>query len=515
MGGDTIPLLSPQHTPTNDEPQTGCHQGGESDTSSPSHRRRKLRQKRFTDHAQRRRKLFAKFSLSSVFPPRSPARHSRHGGRRRKTLSRQHFFFPSLEPFQDCRRTHCHGRHQAQQKMQSSEPGSGGVASTPTQPHSRQETTEPWLTEACRYKTVPVDTQPLPPRGSKPRATYPSMDWSSCLAICGPWLTLKLCSQRSLHTLIISNNKVSRILSRAFLGLSKLTKLDLSDNYIETVENNAFGSLGKLKSLDLSNNRIKNLTVNTFMNYGASESLTFVPSHVLAAVKGLEELDLSINPLQELPAGPFNHLTHLKSLYISRCETSPNIDSDAFTNLDHLTSLVLSFNPKLTSLHHDVFNPLSELRHLVLRGNGPEVLQGRSLSELSEYDLECYNYVVVVASCAAAFMAIVLLMVAFGVVYYKNCRKMKAMELGGDQPPPAGLHEELAQRSKVLKSSTSVDEGTRVRPSRRPGSGRSLKTDYYSSLKSPNKATKNGYYRGPSAGKWRELRPQQPQQQQQ
>lgn len=646
MGGDTTPLLSPSHTPAKDEPQTGCHQGGESDTSSPSHRRRKLRQKRFTDHAQRRRKLFAKFSLSSVFPLRSPpvtqdmaagdVKHCRGNisfslpWNRSKTAD-GHTVLDDIKPNKKCSL-----ESQGQEEW---------PVPPPNPTHSRRRL-RPWLAEACRYKTVPLDAQPLNPENPSPGP--PTQAWTGPPAwpsvvhglhsvsllllvtllspvgafcprdcVCDdqrlrsecvrtdldviPILmnpgTLELdlshnriktilegltfyneleyldlshnevvtlgsqnfASQRSLHTLIISNNKVSRILSRAFLGLSKLTTLDLSDNYIETVENNAFGSLGKLRSLDLSNNRIKNLTVNTFMKLRglrvlnlcknelkyissvifeplkelqdldlcsnqitviqdfAFESLkelaklrlgnnkvhvvhekafsglvslrllglkdnafTEVPSHALVAVKELEELDLSINPLQELPTGPFSHLTNLKTLYISRCENLSTIDSGAFTKLDRLTSLVLSFNPKLTSLHHDVFKPLSNLRHLVLRGNGlrafdqslvsttslqsldlrdnilecncsikwlqeaslnntitlkieeiscagPEVLQGRSLSELSEYDLECYNYVVVVASCAAASMAIVLLMVAFGVVYYKNCRKMKAM----------------------------------------------------------------------------------------
>lgn len=292
---------------------------------------------------------------------------------------------------------------------------------------------------------------------------------------------------RGLKVLNLCKNELKHVFTEVFEPLRELEELDLCSNQIATIQNFAFQSLKGLIKLKLSNNQMYHIHEKAFSGLDSlrflhlkDNTFTHVPSLVLAPISDLEELDFSINPLTSLPFGPFVHVPKLKRLHISRCENLSSIDSGTFTSLGQLTSLALSFNPQLTSLQRDVFKPLSSLRHLVLRGNGlrtfdrslvsstvlqsldlrdnslecncsikwlqeaslnnslslkieeilcagPELLRGRSLSELSEYDLECYNNVVVVASCAAASMALVLLLVAFGIVYYKNCRKMKAM----------------------------------------------------------------------------------------
>ncbi|KAK8397823.1 hypothetical protein O3P69_004550 [Scylla paramamosain] len=398
---------------------------------------------------------------------------------------------------------------------------------------------------------------------------------------------LRRAALRGLKVLNLCKNELKHVFSEVFEPLRELEELDLCSNQITSIQNFAFKSLKGLSILKLSNNQMYHIQEKAFSGLDSlnllglkDNAFTSIPSLVLASISDLEELDFSINPLTSLPFGPFVHVPKLKSLHISRCENLSSIDSGAFTSLGYLTSLALSFNPQLTSLQRDVFKPLSSLRHLVLRGNGlrtfdrslvsstvlqsldlrdnslecncsikwlqeaslnnsislkieeilcagPELLRGRSLSELSEYDLECYNNVVVVASCAAASMALVLLLVAFGIVYYKNCRKMKAMvhdhwpekivatwkdpeyqkqqledeeytfhslrgELGGDQPPPAGLHDELINRTKALKN-TFKPEDTIRRSSRRSGNSRTLQ-DHYSSLKAPSRATQEGYF---------------------
>lgn len=292
---------------------------------------------------------------------------------------------------------------------------------------------------------------------------------------------------RGLKVLNLCKNELKHVFTEVFEPLRELQELDLCSNQITTIQNFAFQNLKGLIILKLSNNQMYHIQEKAFRGLDSlrflglkDNAFTHVPSLVLAPIGDLEELDISINPLTTLPFAPFIHVPKLKSLHISRCENLSSVDSGAFNSLGSLTTLVLSFNPQLTSLQRDVFKPLTNLRHLVLRGNGlrtfdqslvsstilqsldlrdnslecncsikwlqeaslnnsislkieeilcagPELLAGRSLSELSEYDLECYNNVVVVASCAAASMALVLLLVAFGIVYYKNCRKMKAM----------------------------------------------------------------------------------------
>ncbi|XP_064090181.1 toll-like receptor 3 [Macrobrachium nipponense] len=292
---------------------------------------------------------------------------------------------------------------------------------------------------------------------------------------------------RGLKVLNLCKNALKDISSVIFEPLRELEDLDLCSNQVTTIQDFAFKNLKSLVNLKLSNNKIRHFADKAFSGLDSLRLLGLrdnafgeVPTHVLPSIKGLEELDIGINPLTALPFGPFTHLVNLKSLHISRCLNLSFIDEGAFTSLNKLTSLVLSFNPQITTLHRDIFKPLVGLRHLVLRGNGlrgfdrslvrptllqsldlrdnnlecncsikwlqeakmnnslslkiediscsgPEALKGRSLFELSEYDLECYNNVVVMASCAAATMALILLIVGVSVLYYKNCRKMKSM----------------------------------------------------------------------------------------
>lgn len=292
---------------------------------------------------------------------------------------------------------------------------------------------------------------------------------------------------RELKVLDLCKNELKHVFIELYEPLKELQELYLCSNQIATIQNFAFKNLKGLVILKLSNNQMYHIHEKAFSGLDSlrflglkDNTFTYVPSLVFAPIGDLEELDFSINPLTNLPFGPFIHVPKLKSLHISRCENLSYVDSEAFASLGLLTTLSLSFNPQLTSLQRDVFKPLSSLTHLILRGNGlrtfdqslvsstslqsldlrdnrlecncsikwlkeaslnnslslkieeilcagPELLRGRSLSKLSEYDLECYNNVVVVASCAAASMVLVMLLVAFGIVYYKNCRKMKAM----------------------------------------------------------------------------------------
>uniref|UniRef100_A0AC11C7L7 Adhesion G protein-coupled receptor A2 n=1 Tax=Ovis aries TaxID=9940 RepID=A0AC11C7L7_SHEEP len=96
-------------------------------------------------------------------------------------------------------------------------------------------------------------------------------------------------------TLLLSNNKITGLRSRAFLGLSLLEKLDLRNNIISTVQPGAFLGLGELKRLDLSNNRIGCLTSGTFQG-----------------LPRLLRLNISGNIFSSLQPGVFDELPALK-----------------------------------------------------------------------------------------------------------------------------------------------------------------------------------------------------------
>ncbi|CAL4124826.1 unnamed protein product [Meganyctiphanes norvegica] len=290
-----------------------------------------------------------------------------------------------------------------------------------------------------------------------------------------------------LKVLNLCKNELREISSTIFEPLKELQDLDLCSNQIKVIQDSAFSSLTNLAQLSLHSNKVYSFHENALSDLNSlkvldlrGNALKEIPSIVLESITDLEELDISHNPLTSLQNGPFTQLSNLMILHISHCENLTNIDSGAFTSLSKLNSLDLSFNPQLMSLDDNLFKPLINLRHLILRGNGlksfdqflvntkylqsldlrdnrlecncsikwlqeaslnkslalkieevfcasPESLRGRSLSGLTEYELECYSNLVVIASCVAAAVFLILLLSFFGFLYYKNCRKMKSM----------------------------------------------------------------------------------------
>ncbi|XP_056147867.1 adhesion G protein-coupled receptor A3 [Lampris incognitus] len=101
-------------------------------------------------------------------------------------------------------------------------------------------------------------------------------------------------------SLILSNNKISRLRNGSFYGLAALEKLDLKNNLISTVEPGAFRGLLALKRLDLSNNRIGCLSPEMFADLG-----------------NLFKLNLSGNIFSTLAVGLFTHLVALRVLHFS------------------------------------------------------------------------------------------------------------------------------------------------------------------------------------------------------
>ncbi|XP_075072283.1 adhesion G protein-coupled receptor A1 isoform X1 [Mixophyes fleayi] len=101
-------------------------------------------------------------------------------------------------------------------------------------------------------------------------------------------------------SLILSNNKISLVKNRSFLGLKSLEKLDLRNNLISTIEPGAFYGLSELRRLDLSNNRIGCLSSDMFLG-----------------LHNLHKLNLSGNIFSTLGPGLFKELSSLKVIFFS------------------------------------------------------------------------------------------------------------------------------------------------------------------------------------------------------
>ena len=134
----------------------------------------------------------------------------------------------------------------------------------------------------------------------------------------------------NLEELLLNNNKLSRLDSSSFLGLSKLAFLDLSFNQIEQLPDDLFCCLNSLNALLLSNNLLRTLPQSIALlssltllrlshnqlislpeSFGNlfnltelaldSNKLSYLPES-LAGAENLEYLDLHSNAISELPA---------------------------------------------------------------------------------------------------------------------------------------------------------------------------------------------------------------------
>ncbi|KAM4702523.1 adhesion G protein-coupled receptor A3-like [Rhinophrynus dorsalis] len=101
-------------------------------------------------------------------------------------------------------------------------------------------------------------------------------------------------------TLILSNNKISLIKTRSFIGLNALEKLDLKNNLISTIKPGAFYGLSELRRLDLSNNRIGCLSAEMFLG-----------------LYSLHKLNISGNIFSTLTPGLFQELPSLKVVFFN------------------------------------------------------------------------------------------------------------------------------------------------------------------------------------------------------
>ncbi|KAH9282853.1 Peroxidasin [Echinococcus granulosus] len=100
----------------------------------------------------------------------------------------------------------------------------------------------------------------------------------------------------ALQYFAITNTKLSRVPTEAFVGLLDIMSIDLSNNEIEVIEEGAFQDLPILAHLLLRQNR-----------------LTQLPDNIFDTLPSLEELDLSFNQLTTIPSS-LQRMVGLKSL---------------------------------------------------------------------------------------------------------------------------------------------------------------------------------------------------------
>ncbi|KAL3879455.1 hypothetical protein ACJMK2_031753 [Sinanodonta woodiana] len=155
---------------------------------------------------------------------------------------------------------------------------------------------------------------------------------------------------QSLINLKIYKTSISHLDQNSFKGLTKLKFLHLTNNYMQFFEHNTFAVFhGTLEYLDLSLNKFS----------GSALSL-------LATIKwmNLRTLNLSQNPLMNLPEGFFYNMSTLRVMILNQCNLR-KIENTTFKGLGNLIELELSRN-EIEDVEVGSFRPTPNLTHLDL-----------------------------------------------------------------------------------------------------------------------------------------------------
>lgn len=220
----------------------------------------------------------------------------------------------------------------------------------------------------------------------------------------------------SLERVTLAKNLIESIPDNIFKSLRNLQQIELRGNPIHNFHKNAFVELPSLKKLQLLGSP---RTINTFPNLTGTPNLELihldrayivqVPDDLclkarklntlrlrsnrleylpdLTHCRYLQQLDVGLNNLNELPGQPFQTLGKLQDLLLDRNEIK-YLSAEVFTGLRNLQILDLEKN-NITEIHEDAFLPLNNLKDLNLGQNHFPVLPYQGLKTIIE--LKAHN----------------------------------------------------------------------------------------------------------------------------
>ncbi|XP_078597602.1 uncharacterized protein LOC144873799 [Branchiostoma floridae x Branchiostoma japonicum] len=169
--------------------------------------------------------------------------------------------------------------------------------------------------------------------------------------------------------LYLNNNNITNIPNGAFRYLSNLKVLELQNNFIssEGMADHAFDGLKNLEGLYITNNL-----------------LTEVPMYLSGVSYQLKYLDLSGNPLGNVPSGIFRGFKMLKDLWLRGVGIS-SLKKGTFRGMRNLEGLYLQYN-SLKKVPNEALRHRTNLKRLHLRGNPIVDLDERSFKGLSSLE---------------------------------------------------------------------------------------------------------------------------------
>lgn len=250
---------------------------------------------------------------------------------------------------------------------------------------------------------------------------------------------------QSIKLINLSSNQIGQIPKNTFSHLSELTFLDLSYNQIREVEEDSFVGCNSLKYIDFSTNHLRNFSSKTLesilqletlnlsrnsleimdsnwclhfhslknliIDHNKIKSLVNCTSNVNMDIlsisnnllnvldsskfpTNLKILDVSANQIAEIKNKPFENLSKLRILNLSKNKLN-NLPFELFVNLKNLTHLDVSSN-NLMTVNQGVFHGLISLKFLNLSSIDASNIEGRvfySAQNLIDIDLTKNNLI--------------------------------------------------------------------------------------------------------------------------
>ncbi|KAG7497711.1 leucine-rich repeats and immunoglobulin-like domains protein 3 [Solea senegalensis] len=177
----------------------------------------------------------------------------------------------------------------------------------------------------------------------------------------------------NITTLILANNRITRISVEQLLPFRALETLDLSYNNIVDIKASSFPAL-PLKNLFLNNNKISSMETGCFTNLSSSlqvlrlnrNRLSTIPAKIFQ-LPNLQHLELSRNRVRRVEGLTFHGLHALRSLKMQRNGLTRLMDG-AFWGLSNMEVLQLDYN-NLTEVSKGWLYGLLTLQQLHLGHN--------------------------------------------------------------------------------------------------------------------------------------------------
>ena len=172
----------------------------------------------------------------------------------------------------------------------------------------------------------------------------------------------------------LTDKKIDKLTSKAFIGLESLQRLHLRYNRLKTLPSGVFSSLSNLGFLDLSNNKLYELDVGIFESlknlrllFLNNNNLTRLPNQLFNGITGLVRLFLYGNQISTLQTNQFKSLSWLNVLLL-RDNSIETLHSYSLSGLRSLEILVLS-NNQIAQLEPEIFKDLVSLKTMYVPSN--------------------------------------------------------------------------------------------------------------------------------------------------